>query len=268
MKHMFISIVVSFPPTDHHFCLPLFASTRLMRHRQHFQGLRRAQHKTEVNSPIAEVTNNADPNVNPITRRPGPGRGRPKKQPPADESLTVQSDLPADKSVQPLHFITATPPVAPSQPSQPSSLSQPGLIPDNASNAHAQPIYGSVASPEASPVAVSRNVVPTGSDGLDASEGLPGPISAPPSQQLHLDSARPPPNVEGQPAETDDFEHPPKRQRLDEPTQEQSLDEEAVLALASHDGSSGVDPYQSEYPHPDAEQTGGLSHSFPNFNDT
>ncbi|KAI0181908.1 hypothetical protein GGR52DRAFT_526775 [Hypoxylon sp. FL1284] len=47
--------------------------------RQHFQGLRRAQHKTESNGADSQRRN--DPSQNPITRRPGPGRGRPRKQP-------------------------------------------------------------------------------------------------------------------------------------------------------------------------------------------
>ncbi|KAL7624398.1 hypothetical protein AAE478_005962 [Parahypoxylon ruwenzoriense] len=48
--------------------------------RQHFQGLRRAQHKAESNGAMLD-SHTADPTENPITRRPGPGRGRPRKQP-------------------------------------------------------------------------------------------------------------------------------------------------------------------------------------------
>ncbi|KAF5018883.1 hypothetical protein F66182_9131 [Fusarium sp. NRRL 66182] len=51
--------------------------------RQHFQGLRRAQNKTESTGPNGESSRRSDPTMNPITRRPGPGRGRPRKQPPA-----------------------------------------------------------------------------------------------------------------------------------------------------------------------------------------
>ncbi|KAI1388360.1 uncharacterized protein F4822DRAFT_243139 [Hypoxylon trugodes] len=50
--------------------------------RQHFQGLRRAQHKVESNGGGLDSQRKADPTQNPITRRPGPGRGRPRKQPP------------------------------------------------------------------------------------------------------------------------------------------------------------------------------------------
>ncbi|KAG6055251.1 hypothetical protein E4U17_003102 [Claviceps sp. LM77 group G4] len=48
--------------------------------RQHFQGLRRAQNKAEaVGTAVVPNPYHADPTLNPITRRPGPGRGRPKK---------------------------------------------------------------------------------------------------------------------------------------------------------------------------------------------
>ncbi|KAI4600366.1 hypothetical protein KJ359_000720 [Pestalotiopsis sp. 9143b] len=50
--------------------------------RQHFQGLRRAQHKVESNGFTGEKPRQGDPTLNPITRRPGPGRGRPKRIPP------------------------------------------------------------------------------------------------------------------------------------------------------------------------------------------
>ncbi|RSL55987.1 hypothetical protein CEP54_009095 [Fusarium duplospermum] len=50
--------------------------------RQHFQGLRRAQNKAEANGGLNENSRKVDPTLNPITRRPGPGRGRPRKQPP------------------------------------------------------------------------------------------------------------------------------------------------------------------------------------------
>ncbi|KAI1269449.1 hypothetical protein F5Y18DRAFT_422402 [Xylariaceae sp. FL1019] len=52
--------------------------------RQHFQGLRRAQHKAESSNGVSpDGQRKSDPTANPITRRPGPGRGRPRKQPPA-----------------------------------------------------------------------------------------------------------------------------------------------------------------------------------------
>ncbi|KAI0555733.1 hypothetical protein F4679DRAFT_519629 [Xylaria curta] len=51
--------------------------------RQHFQGLRRAQNKAESNGSNLDGQRKSDPTANPITRRPGPGRGRPRKAPPA-----------------------------------------------------------------------------------------------------------------------------------------------------------------------------------------
>ncbi|KAI1438572.1 hypothetical protein GGR50DRAFT_691107 [Xylaria sp. CBS 124048] len=48
--------------------------------RQHFQGLRRAQHKAESNGSNMDGQRRADPTANPITRRPGPGR--PRRVPP------------------------------------------------------------------------------------------------------------------------------------------------------------------------------------------
>lgn len=47
--------------------------------RQHFQGLRRAQQKAESNGNSGDNPRKLDPTLNPITRRPGPGRGRPRK---------------------------------------------------------------------------------------------------------------------------------------------------------------------------------------------
>jgi hypothetical protein len=60
---------------------------------QHFQGLRRAQHKAETsaNGSSLDSPRKADPTMNPITRRPGPGRGRPRKQPPAPVAGTDQA---------------------------------------------------------------------------------------------------------------------------------------------------------------------------------
>ncbi|KAI0008459.1 hypothetical protein F4779DRAFT_448084 [Xylariaceae sp. FL0662B] len=59
--------------------------------RQHFQGLRRAQHKAETNGAMLEGQRKSDPTTNPITRRPGPGRGRPRKQPMAPITTSEQT---------------------------------------------------------------------------------------------------------------------------------------------------------------------------------
>ncbi|WYZ37251.1 hypothetical protein EsH8_II_000757 [Colletotrichum jinshuiense] len=59
--------------------------------RQHFQGLRRAQHKIETNGSGSDNPRKIDPTMNPITRRPGPGRGRPKKQPQQPTPMPIPS---------------------------------------------------------------------------------------------------------------------------------------------------------------------------------
>lgn len=76
---------------------------------QHFQGLRRAQNKADTNGSPADNPRRVDPTTNPITRRPGPGRGRPRKQPPVplgqpdDEGsadLAIQESALADPPAQ------------------------------------------------------------------------------------------------------------------------------------------------------------------------
>lgn len=72
--------------------------------RQHFQGLRRAQNKADANGNAGDNPNSLsnqrriDPTLNPITRRPGPGRGRPRKQPPSQGAVVPASAV-ADPAV-------------------------------------------------------------------------------------------------------------------------------------------------------------------------
>ncbi|KAF7539901.1 hypothetical protein G7054_g1753 [Neopestalotiopsis clavispora] len=68
--------------------------------RQHFQGLRRAQHKAESNGFSGEKPRQGDPTLNPITRRPGPGRGRPKRIPPVP--ISRESSQPSPAQPQPI----------------------------------------------------------------------------------------------------------------------------------------------------------------------
>lgn len=73
--------------------------------RQHFQGLRRAQQKAEANGALADSPRKLDPTLNPITRRPGPGRGRPRKSTSGIPSMPGASPLEApllDPNHQPL----------------------------------------------------------------------------------------------------------------------------------------------------------------------
>jgi len=69
--------------------------------RQHFQGLRRAQNKSDTNGGVNDPQRRVDPTLNPITRRPGPGRGRPRKQPPGPV-LDAPEGGPQPESVTPV----------------------------------------------------------------------------------------------------------------------------------------------------------------------
>ncbi|KAH6645977.1 hypothetical protein BKA67DRAFT_663850 [Truncatella angustata] len=89
--------------------------------RQHFQGLRRAQNKAETNGTVAESPRKNDPTLNPITRRPGPGRGRPRKQPltpvenPGQDgaALTGVAGVPYEEEVQQQQLPLPPPPPPP-----------------------------------------------------------------------------------------------------------------------------------------------------------
>lgn len=114
----------------------------------------------------------------------------------------------------------------------------------------------------------------TGSPKMDDLAGPEAPTQDIPPPQPHQDQG-----PLGGPVdhEEDDEQGPPsKRQRLDEPSEEPSQplhEDEAVLALAAHNGGSNVDsvdPYASEYPHPDPGHPGGLdgdSHPFDAYGD-
>ncbi|KAL0940995.1 Actin cytoskeleton-regulatory complex protein PAN1-like protein 1 [Colletotrichum truncatum] len=186
--------------------------------RQHFQGLRRAQHKADTNGGSSENPRKVDPTLNPITRRPGPGRGRPKKQPQQPAPMPIPS-LPAQ----------AAQPGQPPQPGQP----QPEQI--------AQEPQPHTPTP----------VIPDGLPSLP--EALPETLDLPIKDDT-LDMS----------LKDDDHDendnHDAKRIKLDEPPQDQSLDDEAVLALAAHSNPPSVDAYASEYP--TAGLTGSDPHAF------
>ncbi|KAK3392628.1 hypothetical protein B0T20DRAFT_60754 [Sordaria brevicollis] len=89
--------------------------------RQHFQGLRRAQHKSETGVATASPDPNrrVDPTLNPITRRPGPGRGRPKKQQNAAQGQSPASTASVSETGTTGPSVTPIPPpVVPGAPGQ------------------------------------------------------------------------------------------------------------------------------------------------------
>lgn len=72
------------------------------------------------------------------------------------------------------------------------------------------------------------------------------PGSTTSQEQLQLDAVQSGDDEEEEEEDTD--EHPSKRQRLDphDLGQDSALDDEAVLALAAHNGADGTDPYPSK----------------------
>ncbi|KAK1998340.1 hypothetical protein LX36DRAFT_34636 [Colletotrichum falcatum] len=244
--------------------------------RQHFQGLRRAQHKAETNGGSPDNPRKLDPTTNPITRRPGPGRGRPKKQP----QQPAPMQLPALPS-QPGQLVQPTQPGQPGQPGgQPGQLGpeqepqasqppqpdhhqpehqhdhQPDLQqnaphqpdshqPDSHQLGH-QPDHGQSVQNDQSHQ--QSSVI---SDDLGA---LPESLDLP-LKEDSLDLSLKEDNDDEQDG------HDAKRIKLDNPPQDPSLvDDEAVLALAAHSEPHSVDGYASEYP--TAGLTGADPHSF------
>ncbi|KAI1132358.1 hypothetical protein F5Y10DRAFT_219792 [Nemania abortiva] len=104
--------------------------------RQHFQGLRRAQNKVEPNGSNLDSQRKADPTSNPITRRPGPGRGRPRKTIPAAVAKPEQDQPP--QTARPASETQTSDPSAPTPvpvptsagTSEPSSMAIEEPIPD------------------------------------------------------------------------------------------------------------------------------------------
>ncbi|KAI0904189.1 hypothetical protein F4824DRAFT_459707 [Ustulina deusta] len=105
--------------------------------RQHFQGLRRAQNKADSNGSNLDSQRKADPTSNPITRRPGPGRGRPRKAPPASIA-SVDPDQEQLEGVEPASETQTSDPPAPTplplqtsaRESEPSSMAIEEPTPD------------------------------------------------------------------------------------------------------------------------------------------
>lgn len=93
-------------------CRKLYRSTADTFSRQHFQGLRRAQHKADINGTVSDAPKKGDPTDNPITRRPGPGRGRPKKQ----VSASGSQHSPDTDDAAPILGLVQQPPLPPSVP--------------------------------------------------------------------------------------------------------------------------------------------------------
>ncbi|KAK1689870.1 hypothetical protein BDP55DRAFT_651865 [Colletotrichum godetiae] len=236
--------------------------------RQHFQGLRRAQHKSETNGGSPDNPRKVDPTTNPITRRPGPGRGRPKKQPQQTAQLAIaalanQSGEPSqpgqldqlepDQELQDLQAGQAGQPQPVIQPDLQADITT-DLQPDLQSDLqpHLQSDLQSSIQPNLQhnhqpehqpshedPLQDDQTQLETSmmADGLDISESLDIPLK---DDTLDLSLKD----------DNDDEQDGPnaKRIKLDNPAHDHSLvDDEAVLALAAH-SEAPSDGYTSEYP--------------------
>ncbi|KND94184.1 hypothetical protein TOPH_01097 [Tolypocladium ophioglossoides CBS 100239] len=239
--------------------------------RQHFQCLRRAQNKADANGAAAESARRVDPTLNPITRRPGPGRGRPRKQ--QDQDSTGQPSpgagaVPAHATglvpdavagpfpgAVPAQFFGAMPGQAHGTlpigvPGQLQQSQQPHQSPE-------APADGDVVSTERASAAPSDPSAPA----ITTSAVEPEPVSTDPDRvvegDVDADGAESAGQLEPteQTEQGEDDDHPAKRQKMDshelapepEPEHDPSLDDEAVLALAAHNGSSGADQYGSDF---------------------
>lgn len=256
-------------------------------HSQHFQGLRRSQNKAEANGTAPELSRRVDPTLNPITRRPGPGRGRPRK--PETEAVS-----PVDGGISPAS----------------ASMPAPASIASTASASAAAAAVHAVHAVHAAHAAHAPSITLKQEDTADQQRAQqlqqqqyqhqqqhplqqPSLQSPPPPPPLQSLQQPPPPPSPPQPLKpesiaetTPEFTTPPvealatapatettdaadgtpvveqdgdddadapeepptKRQRLDtqELEQQQPLDDEAVLALAAHNGAT-----ESDYPEED-----------------
>ncbi|KAF4582072.1 hypothetical protein GQ602_006696 [Ophiocordyceps camponoti-floridani] len=232
--------------------------------RQHFQGLRRAQNKADANGVVVDTASprRVDPTLNPITRRPGPGRGRPRKQ--SHQDLSQQSS--------PVQPNTAVPPTVMPQGAVPVAVSVPVPVPVQYTGAIPGPYYGAVpANMTAATMGQPRRSQEPPSHGPDKATTADG--SQRPSVEAACDSPRPallptdpPPVDHGEEADVDaegaesagpmeaaeqmeGHDEPPLKRQKMEPhdAESESLGDEAVLALAAHNGSTGPDPYGSDF---------------------
>lgn len=263
-------------------------------HRQHFQGLRRAQNKNEADGSHSDTARRADPTLNPITRRPGPGRGRPRKsqaseaaQPSTNDAVGT-ADADADADASPI-AVTASVPTTIS-PTAPTMLPGP-MVPGTMVPNNSIPGHGPDMAPHTMPMQQNQHpqlqsqhphqhqfqhqqfqqqlqhqsqIPPQLKEEMLKAE-LPEGVDISAQTSNHIDSshlAESEADAEAESATSQDQlqldpiqsgdedadEHPAKRQRLDphDLTQDSALDDEAVLALATHNGTDGTDPYPTE----------------------
>ncbi|KAL7937480.1 hypothetical protein V8C35DRAFT_292623 [Trichoderma chlorosporum] len=258
--------------------------------RQHFQGLRRAQNKAEVDGSHSESARRADPTLNPITRRPGPGRGRPRKSQvqepeqsgavtadgsptglptgvPTTVSAAVPSVLPGAmvSTSMSSHGAVMASPVVPLQQQQQLQQLQAQQLQSQHQHQFQQQQHQfqqQLQQHQAQLQPQLKTEIPD-ADGISVSAQTPNDIasnhligsepgSTTSQEQLQLDAVQSGDDDDDD-DETDD--HPAKRQRIDphDLDQDSALDDEAVLALAAHNGADGTDPYPPDFGYRDAQ---------------
>ncbi|OAA59420.1 hypothetical protein ISF_06355 [Cordyceps fumosorosea ARSEF 2679] len=191
--------------------------------RQHFQGLRRATNKIEAMPPPADLAlRRVDPSLNPITRRPGPGRGRPRKSQSAGPAADAESSTDPASSVAGNVGEALDPSLTASSPGMAPTLHHHQHHPQ----AHLQHHHPHIQSMETD-------------DGSGGGSGHQ--LAMEDEQALAASAGTPFTGAVAHEAATD--EHPSKRPRLDSDAMdhESSLDDEAVLALAAHNGTTPAD---------------------------
>ncbi|SPO05751.1 uncharacterized protein DNG_08438 [Cephalotrichum gorgonifer] len=192
--------------------------------RQHFQGLRRSQLKKVSSAGAAPGASSeaVDPSLNPITRRPGPGRGRPRKSASNPALATAApKDQPEDKkellqNPQPLQLPDQLEDQKPVLTQQDEPQHQIPHAPVH------EPILAQtqhVAEPAMTPVASAPSVAPA-----TMSIPLPLTVEEQGADTLDLQSGSDEPD-----------EHVAKRPRLEEEQTHETLDDDAVLALTGHE---------------------------------
>ncbi|VUC34000.1 unnamed protein product [Clonostachys rosea] len=236
--------------------------------RQHFQGLRRAQNKSGDGGSTGASNRRVDPTWNPITRRPGPGRGRPRKSMSSDTPTTEPSVPDAIVSGQPNAAPVAMPGLPPQVPGgqvyepsqQPIHYPSPPLP---HAQLHGQQPHPGISQPQPHVTEPHpQDGQPNHSLADDKVGGatshhnvdVPLPHTASTAVEdssvdaLHLE----PENDVDAEGEGDD-EPPIKRQRIDsdDAMPPDSLEDDPVLALATAN-NAGSDPYPPDFSYAEA----------------
>ncbi|PSR83134.1 hypothetical protein BD289DRAFT_453985 [Coniella lustricola] len=189
--------------------------------RQHFQGLRRAQQKAEANGTIGDLPRKFDPTQDPITRRPGPGRGRPRKSAVTDPGTSTPSTPSGADGVGLVEI----------KQQQEEEQQQPLALPPQQQSLAPQPDMQSDIGPAPTPMMESAHA------------------QLPPAPEQHHVVIQPEDIAFGDASDEPDEpdEHVTKRPKLEEDS-DPALNDEAILsALAAHNNPDAVEHYNAAF---------------------